>query len=84
MSHGPIQWEPRPPMFICTPGPTVTAYVDGVEVARAVISQSAALVLAAQLLTAVSVRLPAQTTTPNENLPFDEHLARRNAERGAK
>lgn len=81
MTHGPILRERRPPMFVVTPGPTITAYVEGVEVARATITHSAALYLASQLLTAVSVRMPHETATPTENLPFCEHVARREMER---
>lgn len=74
MTHGLIPREPRPPMMIVNPGPLVKVYVEGCEVAAVPLTCSAALVIAGQLLTAVSVRLPAATNTPTENLPFTSHM----------
>ena len=83
MTHGYIPFEPRPPMLVIHPGPVAKVFIDGCEVAAVPLSQGAALYIAAQLLTAVSVRLPAQTNTPNENLSPAVHIARRDAERAA-
>ena len=70
MTHGYIPPEPRPPLVTVWPGPTLMVWLEGVEVARVSMTPSAALVLASQLLVAASTRIPAQTTTPTENLPF--------------
>lgn len=71
-----------PPLLIATQGPTVTAYVNGVAVARVAMTPTAALYLASQLITLSAMRLPEQTTTPTENLTFADHIARRDAMRG--
>lgn len=80
MTHGPLPREPRPPMFIVTPGPTLTAYINGIPVAEAILSPEAAQYLAIELLTAVRMTMRASDSLPNENLPFAEHIARREAD----
>jgi hypothetical protein len=80
MSHGPLPWTPRPPLLVIHPGPVAKVFIDGCEVAAVPLTHSAALAIAAQLLTAVSVRLPAQTATPTENLPFCQQQATRRAD----
>jgi len=73
MSHGPIPFAPRPPLLVIHPGPVAKAFIDGCLVAEIPLTHSAALSIAAQLLTAVSVRT-------NENLPFAAHVENRRAE----
>ena len=63
-------------MITVRPGPVVYVWRDGAELIAVPMTPLAALELASRLLTAVQM-----AGLPNENLPFAEHLARRDVER---
>ena len=77
MSHGTLPWEPRPPLLVIHPGPVAKVFVEGCEIAAIPMNETTALSIAAQLLTAVAVRM---SRTPTENLPFRVHEANRRAD----
>ena len=57
MSHGPLPWEPRPPLYVVTHGLTMTAYVDGLPVAVKRLAPHEAANLAIDLLTGLRMSL---------------------------
>ena len=82
MTYGPLPREPRPPLYVVTHGLTLTAYQDGIPVARKTLMPHEAANLAIDLLTGLRMCLGnvPPSNTPNENLTPAEHIARRVAE----
>ena len=63
------------------PGPVLHVWKSGAEYVAVPLTHRAALNLIGSLTAAMQVSDAMQTATPNEGLAFNDHLARRDAER---
>jgi hypothetical protein len=75
MSHGEVTKTDWQNLVTVRPGPVLHVWRSGAEFCAVPLTYRAALNLIGGLTAAMQMALP------NEGLPFDEHLARRDAER---
>ena len=80
MSHGEITKADWQNIVTIRPGPVLHVWRSGSEFCAVPLTPRAALNIIGQLTAALQVAEP-MTALPNESLPFEDHLARRDEER---
>lgn len=75
MTHGTVSPDDWQNIVTVRPGPVLHVWRNGAEFCNVPLSHRAALNLIGSLTAAMQVSLP------NENLPFDEYLVKRDKER---
>lgn len=82
MAYGETKREDWQNLITVRPGPTIHVWRGGADYCQVPLTQTAALTLIMDLT--VALRMAGfGATLPNESLPVAEHIARREAERGA-
>jgi hypothetical protein len=80
MSHGETKPEDWANLITVRPGPILHIWRSGAEFCQVPLTYHAGLALIGSITAAMQM-VERPTTLPNEGLTFEEHLARRDAER---